>query len=339
MVKFSTVLLTLLTLSTTTFGQIEPITVSEQTIKVNGENEFYFGFAEGDEIIFDLQVVKGKNVKEVEILEYPSSSKFFEFKATKISDKRIKVNKTAIYKFRLKGGGLGTKICQAKILRVPGSAETANFNTSVKWNVRRDSTYETRYRKVLVKSDTTVDIFMDRVERVHSQTNLDNPNRSSFVVELPANKRSELQTSEVISWAYWFGVGDEGLAQYEKEKKKYLLDQVSTVSALANPVAGLALGTYVMLSNPPEGDNVHYWLSATLNGEPISLGNGNSVVAHKRITNITQGSFRVTLENDNTLNGINVNIKFAAAIVNKTYENQAYQELLVQEHNYPSLQP
>lgn len=195
------------------FSQQPPITVSEQTIKVNGDNEFYFGFSKGDEIIFELEVVNGKNVKEVEILEYPSTSKFFEYKASKISGKKLKVNKTAIYKFRLKGGGIGTKICRAKILRVPASKETVDFNTSVKWKTRKDSTYETRYRKVLTKVDTQAIQVIDRVERVHSTTNLSNSNRSQFNVQLPSNERSQLRTSEIIAWAYWFGVGDEGLAQ------------------------------------------------------------------------------------------------------------------------------
>jgi hypothetical protein len=162
MLKLTTLLCTLFPFSLIAFGQIQPIVVSEQTIKVSGENELYFGFAEGDEIIFDMQVVKGKNVKEVEIIEYPSSSKFFEFKSTSISEKRIKVNKTAIYLFRIKGGGLGVNVCQIKILRIPSSDETTNFDTSVNWKIRRDSTYQTRYRKVLIKTDTTATTFIDR---------------------------------------------------------------------------------------------------------------------------------------------------------------------------------
>ena len=70
-------------------AQLEPIIVSEQTIKVKSNEEFYFAFAKGDEIVFDLEVVKGKNLKEVEIVEYPNSSKFFEFKTKNISNKNM----------------------------------------------------------------------------------------------------------------------------------------------------------------------------------------------------------------------------------------------------------
>lgn len=320
------------------FPQQPPITVSEQTIKVNGDNEFYFGFSKGDQIIFELEVIKGKNVKEVEILEYPNTSKFFEYKATKISGKKLKVNKTAIYKFRLKGGGIGTKICRAKILRVPASKETVDFNTSVKWKTRKDSTYETRYRKVLTKVDTQAIQVIDRVERVHSTTNLSNSNRSQFNVQLPSNERSQLRTSEIIGWAYWFGVGDEGLAQYEEEKKKYLKEQSASIGAMIDPIAGLALGAYAMLAKPPTGDNVHYWITTYINEQAYSIASGNSVTASGRVTDITQGGFTVTFDNDNTLNGINVSVKITAIKVTKTYKNESYRQLLVTETEYPSLE-
>ncbi len=317
-------------------GQMEPIVVSEQTIKVGNNEEFYFGFAEGDEIVFDLQVVKGRNLKEVEIIEYPSTSKFFEFKTDKISEKRIKVNKDAIYKFRLKGGGLGTKICRAKILRIPGSEESASFDTSVKWKVRYDSTYTTKYEKILVQTDTSIVTVADRVERVHSKTNLDNPNVTQFNVNLPENKRLELETSEVIAWAYWLGVGSEGQEAYEQEKKNFLMKNTSSLSAI-DPVAGLALGVYTILAKPPKGENIQYWFTTYYNGAPSNLTHGNSVIANGRITKMTQGGFTVTLQNDNIMNGVNVSVKIAAIMINKKYEKRPYQKLTVQEYQYPVL--
>jgi len=64
----SIILLTILnTLSILLFCKETPVMVAEQTIKVGigKEKELFYGFAAGDELIFDLQVVKGKNVKEV----------------------------------------------------------------------------------------------------------------------------------------------------------------------------------------------------------------------------------------------------------------------------------
>ncbi|MBD3723594.1 MAG: hypothetical protein IE891_02115 [Flavobacteriaceae bacterium] len=73
----------------------ELIEVCEKTIKITflSEEVFYYGFAENDKIIFSLEEVNGKEVKEVEILEYPESLKFSDFKAKKIENKQIQVTK------------------------------------------------------------------------------------------------------------------------------------------------------------------------------------------------------------------------------------------------------
>jgi hypothetical protein len=324
-----------LAISNLSFGQLEPVIVSEQTIKVSQEKELYFSFAEGDEIIFNLDVVKGKNIKEVEITEYPYTSKFFDFKTKKVSDQRIKVNKTAIYKFRIKGGGMSTKICRVKILRVPGNKNNRNFDTSVKWKVLLDSTYVNKQTIDLSSIDTNIVSLVNKVERVHSQYNLDNPNRTNFNFYLPTNEQSELQSTELISWAYWLGVGDEGLNAFEQDKKNFLLENTSTVGAMVDPLAGLALGTYIMLTNPPEGDNVKYWITSQYDGTVYTIAQGNSVVANERITTVKQGGFTVTFDNDNLVDGINVNFKVTAVIVTKKYVKRNYKELVVKRIKYP----
>lgn len=317
-------------------AQTEPILISEQTIKVRKAQEFYFGFAAGDEIIFDMEVLKGKNIKEVEIIEYPSTSKFYDFKSKGIHQKRIKVNKTAIYKFTIKGGGVKTKVCRATISRIPASQEFVNFDTSVKWKTRLDSTYIQRFSKELISIDTSVVAITDRVERVHSQTNLDNPNWSSFNITLPPNERTKLSTKELVSWGYWIGVGNEGQAAYEKEKKRFLLKTASKLSAI-DPVGGLALGGYAILVNPPKGHNVQYQFSGIQNGVVYNFVKGNSVISSGRVTDITQGSFTITLQNDNLTKGINVNVKVSAVIVTKQYFNKPYQQLKVKKTEYPVL--
>ena len=55
------------------FSQPSSVLITEQTIKVGKNKEFFYGLSEGDELVFDLKVIKGKNLKEVEIIEYPNS--------------------------------------------------------------------------------------------------------------------------------------------------------------------------------------------------------------------------------------------------------------------------
>ena len=62
------------------FGQ-EKVDVAEQTIKIGSKEEevLYYGFAEGDQIVFNFEEVDEKEVKEVEIIELPENSKFKDY--------------------------------------------------------------------------------------------------------------------------------------------------------------------------------------------------------------------------------------------------------------------
>lgn len=71
------------------FGQ-ERIMVSEGSIKIAGlgEENLYFAFASGDKIVFSFSETSGKEIKEVEILEYPSSSRIPNSKSAPLQRKR-----------------------------------------------------------------------------------------------------------------------------------------------------------------------------------------------------------------------------------------------------------
>jgi len=79
----------ILTLLTSEIKSQTTINLAESTLKVNGlsDEEFYFGFAEGDQIVFNFKELRGKELKEIEIIELPSSSKFMDFKSKKIENK------------------------------------------------------------------------------------------------------------------------------------------------------------------------------------------------------------------------------------------------------------
>ena len=54
-------------LMTSAYSQLQPIDVAELTIKIGsmGNEEMFYGFAEGDQILFSFEEVKGKELKEV----------------------------------------------------------------------------------------------------------------------------------------------------------------------------------------------------------------------------------------------------------------------------------
>jgi hypothetical protein len=71
--KIITLALTALTLYSLR-TEISPIDVAESTLKIGafGEDVFYYGFAEGDKLIFNFEEINGKELKEIEIIELPS---------------------------------------------------------------------------------------------------------------------------------------------------------------------------------------------------------------------------------------------------------------------------
>ena len=141
------------------YGQ-KPIDVAESSIKVGikGEEMIYFGFAEGDQLIFSFEEASGKEMKEVEIVETPYSSKFMEYKTSKIDNKVIKIAKTGIYKFRFANSALLPRVCKYKIQRIPASPATQNFNTTVYFDEYNDTTYTNEVETFIDRSDTVISI-------------------------------------------------------------------------------------------------------------------------------------------------------------------------------------
>lgn len=81
---------------------LEPILVTENTFKLNGEKIMFFGFASGDKIIFDFEELEGKEVKEIEIIEMPQNTKVQDYKVIKLTNKTIDVYKKGYMLFVLK---------------------------------------------------------------------------------------------------------------------------------------------------------------------------------------------------------------------------------------------
>src|SRR5688572_13987869 len=171
--KFTPALLLLL-ISQLSIAQLKPIDVAENTLKIArfGEEIFYYGFAEGDKMIFSFEEANGKELKEIEIVELPSSSRFTDYKTSSIRNKTITINRTGIYKFRFTNAAIAGRVCRFKIQRVPASDLTKNFNTSVSWKTVYDTTYKTESDIYLNRSDTSIVNLADRVPNVFAKKGL-----------------------------------------------------------------------------------------------------------------------------------------------------------------------
>jgi hypothetical protein len=327
------------------------IDVTEQTIKVKALSEevMYFGFAKGDKIIFNLSEIDGKELKEVEIIEFPSASKFSDFKTSKVTNKVINVNTKCVYKFRFYNSSLGGRICKVKIQRIPSEDKFKGFNTAVKWIKEQDTTwnsytkdvisgYDTlkvqKKRKIISIEEKIEDMFMDKSQRVHSTTN-ENGNRTSIFFTLPQNQIGDYESRTVIAWAYWIGVGEESNKAWQQNRKVIVGAVKGFAGTALTPIGAIALGTATNLILPSMGEDVSYGLVDEINKNLFYSGLqykgfdfGKGVAGYKRFTNdsMLQGTYFVVMSNDNIMQGIDVNVKVSAIIEHKKFKDEVYIE-------------
>jgi hypothetical protein len=318
--------------SITTYSQ-ESVDLIESTLKlgITEEKEFYFGFAEGDQIVLNLEVLKGKSIGEVEVAEYPSFTKFTDYETSGITNKKLPVSKDGIYKFRIKNKGLSGKICKIHIQRIPLNEHTKNFNSEVYWRTLYDTTYYSKNENYLIRRDTSIVNIMDQTAKVHSNGNL-NGNKTTLNFNLPPNTKA---------WSYYIGVNQEGQQAYQ--------DAVNDLTRLArpivnrltgyNPLAALALGLPNYLVQAQSGEDIDYCI---LTDENLKLQNsgqqyyylkrGKIINGFSRMDNGIKDNLQICLINDNAVTGVTVSVKVTAIVVTEKWGNRTVQVPRVSEH-------
>jgi len=326
-----------------TLASVNPILVTESTISLNLEEteELFFSFAEGDIIEFDFEMVKGNNIKEIEVYELPNNKIFSEFKAENISKKQINIRNKGLYKFKFYSSSLTKRVFKIKIYRIPADESTKNFNTNWKWKTIRDTIYTpytsdsiTGYKtikykekvKELIKTENIEDILFNKSQRVHSFYN-ENKSYTYLRVDLPNQISTELKEEKVIAWAYWIGVGQEAQKAYQENAKSVGDLAKGVTSIYGTPLASLAVGTITELLIPKIGEDVFYtFIPDHENAEKfvnrqsyLQFDTGKGIAAYGKNSNRTQGTFYIGLHNDNQFQGIDVDVKVVAVKEVKTF--------------------
>jgi hypothetical protein len=353
--KIKTIYVVLMILISNFFYSQDYIDVTDQTIKIGSmkEEEIYFGFAEGDKIVFNFIEVENKELKEIEIIEYPNNSKFSDYKPRFIENKIINVTKTGVYIFRFKNSAINGRICKIKIQRIPISNETRNFNTNVTWETKQETTYNNytkdvivgydttyiqKYKKEIIKSELKEEMILDKTEKVNSVNNLDYKNYKVMQVTMPQNEIIQYKTQKIISWAYWIGVGKESSEAWAKNIKT--ISKVASGAAAvlgAGPLGGIAVGAVTSLIMPTSGEDVAYWFIPDYNNAQLFLANqtftqfdkGKGIAAYGKNNSRTQGSFYIGLLNDNQLVPIDANVKISVVWEITYFEDKQYTEMNV----------
>ncbi|WP_131494728.1 hypothetical protein [Flavobacterium enshiense] len=330
------------------------VKVTEQTLKIkpNSTEELFFGFTEGDRIIFTFSEEDGKKLSEVSVAEYPDNTKFKVVDDKKVKKQEIVVIHKSAYQFKFKNESPEGRTVSVLIQRIPPGDAAANFDTAVKWVTIQDTTWNSVTKDVVLGYDTLMvqkirkvvgyekkyeEMVLDKSQRVNAKTTLDT-NRTSVYFTLPKNLITESETKKVVAWAYWVGVGKES-SEYWNQNRKMIVGAVQGVASyFSTPLGGLAAGAITNLALPSNGEDVEYALvneenkKLYLEKKPIkSFDFGKGVATFKKFTesNMLQGRYFVMLKNDNYVQSIDVNVKVSAIIEHKKLKDETYMDLQV----------
>lgn len=323
----------------------EKILITEATINLNLEQtkELFFSLAKGDIIELDLEMIKGKHVKEVEISELSGNTIFSEFKVKKIENKKIQIKTKGLYKFRFYSSSLTKRVCRIKINRIPKNDTTRDFNTNWQWKTVRDTIYTpytidsiagystVKYKETvreLVQKMTVEDLLFNKNQKVHSLTNLQNDNKTFLRVDLPNTINSELIEEQIIAWAYWIGVGEEAQRAYRENSNSASELVKEVASFFSSPLGGLAIGAISDLAIPKTGHDIAYVfipdyenaMRYTKGLDYMQFDMGKGIAAYGRNSNIKEGTFYIGLYNDNISLGLDVDVKVVVVKEVKTFE-------------------
>lgn len=320
--------------SVSAFGQTNR-SVVDLSLKLASlkSEEMYFAFAAGDRIVLTVIEEGGKEISEVEVLEYPNLKRFSERKTSGIVEKEIYVSQNTVYMFRIANNTVSRRNCKVKISRIPASSETSSFNTSVDWITVNDTTWKQESREGIIRYDTTYinntkrgvvskkvveEFVLDKNQRVFSWSNLKN-RKSAISFSLPKNQSSENEEKVLVSWAYWIGVDEAGNKAWEQNSKIITGIVKGGASVFMSPLGALAVGVVADLSVPTMGEDVEYWLADNTNTTLFNSGkdfkfldHGRGVAGYHKFSASQNRDFNLLLKNDNLIQGIDVNVKVTA---------------------------
>lgn len=218
------------------------VKVANLTIKIPGltTEVKYYAFAAGDEVVLNLDVLDGKELKEIEIFKYPDHSLFMDYK-TNTSNHKFKVAEKGVYGIRMYNSSVGRRVCRLTISRTPMDESTRDFSTQVHWKTEYDTTFYTVQEKYLVSSEYHVKSIQEPQHfEINSGTNslfLGGKSRITLPITLPKG---------TVEWYYTFVVS---LDEEQVGSVTSGLKLASNLSLAVDPT-GIAKSAIDMISVP-----------------------------------------------------------------------------------------
>jgi hypothetical protein len=300
----------------------KPVLIVESTLKLGPlkEEVFYYGFAAGDKLVFNFEEANNKELKEIEIIELPSTSRFKDFKTKKIENKTIDIANTGIYKFRFTNGTILPRVCKFSVQRIPVDASTQNFNTTVYTHTVSDTTYTTGVEEYIDRSDTMIITFPDRTIRIPAAAA--GSNKSNFNFKLPEH---------TIGWSYYLFINEDGKKVYEDALKLVAAGTMTFKFQNYGPLAAEIYGAESHLKKLQSGLQINYWIvegdnaDLFMKGEPfkfIKKGTGANDYAKM---DYRKGVLHFCFSNSVNAEAVNVTVKITSLYINEVLRTRPVQ--------------
>lgn len=316
---------TLITLISINLFAQTTITVAEGSFKLSGISDqyFYYGFAAGDQLTLVLTEEKGKEIREIEIIEFPDVSRFIEFKSSKIN-KTIEISSTGIYKFRISNGAISSRMCRYQIFRTPRSHETHDFNTSVYWQTHQDTVWQEVVERYLFRDEYVPQVIVPPSDfYINSGSNADFKGGKSRIlvpVYIPKN---------TVKWYYSFSAFREA-EEVAKLQKTFSL--VGQLTGLIDQSGTLQFGVE-LFTQPPGANYCDIYLLDYNNSmlfiqkqafKFFSIGSRENLKSGiSDIVGGSEGLLYLGLKNPDYQNGIHVTIEVVAIVHEQEYADRS----------------
>ena len=311
----------------------QAIDLAENVVKVGikGEEAVYFGFAEGDQLIFSFEEANGKEMKEVEIIEMPANSRFMDVKTSKIDNKTLQVPRTAIYKFRFANSALLPRSCKYKIQRIPASPSTEKFNSTVYFDTYNDTSYITEVENYIDRTDTIINNFQDRTVKVNPLT-APGSSKVTFNFTLPEN---------TVSWSYYIMADKAGQQVYQEAHKLIASNLGWIVEKFPKygPLAAVAIDADSYLTRLDTGQRINYWIVENENADLFQSGQqfrflkkGKGVNDFARMEPGDR-AFYFCFHNDSKEVPVTVTVKITAIMINEKLSSRSVKRMHITPRN------
>jgi hypothetical protein len=266
---------------------------------VGGFEQNIIAFDTDDEIIINCAVLNKKGTASIYLQDYNTGREIYrKEKFENIINDKIKIPLKGVYYFGLYSNALLSKSAKLTIDRVPSKNSNSGFKTAVK-----------------IETDTTNVEVLKTVARVYSITN-GHGNRTSLKINLPPN---------TSYWTYWIGVGQEA-----QGKMKGFASTLSGAGSLlsSNPLVLFGMKLIPALPMLNTTSTVNYQFMDSKNSQSFMNGQAYSYYTFKHaknistdysIINVKYPDLVLSMENESTFAGQDVEVRVVAFIVTSKY--------------------